>query len=98
MDKQLNLFTETQLSNLLIGSKEWKLTKYNELIQLPFEKLEELETNIFEKYEILGKWPSEDDYWTTSVIIDICHYHYFEEFTKKYPRALVYKRKPPYLD
>lgn len=47
MNKQLNLFTETQLSNLLIGSKEWKLTKYNELIQLPFEKLEELETNIF---------------------------------------------------
>ena len=96
--EQLSLFEETQQKELEVGSKEWCIKRYFELIKYSFEDLEKLYHNIFERYDEHKKWASDYDYYTSLVIIDIDHYYYFNEFKERYPKANVYKKVPFYLE
>lgn len=97
MIEYVSLFDLSTNKELEIGSKEWRIKRYHELIEYSFEELEKYQDEIFDRYHIKENWDSEYDYYSSLVMIDIFHYHYFEEFVKKYPKSYVYKQKPFYL-
>lgn len=94
--KQLDLFDQSTLALTEVGTKEWKKSKYNELIKLPFQELNQYDQKLYDQWEKIGKI-TEEDYWTLSVITDIFHSHYYSQFMEEYPKCYASKREINYL-
>lgn len=95
--EQLSLFNIEDEQAFEVGSKQWKINKFMELNKCSFMQLEDLSSQIHERYRLKGRWFNDEDYYTDLVITDIFHSTKLLYFQKKYPKALVSYIVPPYL-